>query len=101
MAEMGRIFQQALQENPLITKYQHFRFSSTSPGTVYICKCWNSEEKAIQILKRGVTCTKVRRARIPSVISPADLTEERKRYLYHEIRPFVSSQFQDITCPSP
>ena len=94
-------FSKHFRKIPLITKYQHFRFSSTAPGTVYVRKCWNSEEKAIQILKRGVTCTKVRRARIPSVISPAGLTEERKRYLYHEIRPFVSPQFQDITCPSP
>ena len=38
---------------PQITKYQHFRFSASAPGTVYVRECWNSEEKAVSLLKRA------------------------------------------------
>lgn len=94
-------FKTLFRKIPLITKYQHFRFPASAPGTVYVRKSWNSEEKAIKLLKRGVTCAKVRRARIPSIIRPAGLTEERKQYLYENIRPFVTPRYQDITCPAP
>ena len=38
---------------------------------------------------------------MPDVIPPKGLDFKRKRYLYHEIREFVSEDKQDIVCPSP
>ena len=43
----------------------------------------------------------IKRSRIPSILHPAGLTQERKTYLYEQIRQFVTEQYQDITCPEP
>ena len=74
---------------------------SSKPGSVFVRKSWNSEESVVNILKRGVTIAKVKRARLPRTLLPAGITEERKKYSYEEIRPFVSPQYRDITCPRP
>ena len=95
------LFKTLFRKFPHIIKYQHFRFPASAPGTVYVRKSWNSEEKAIKLLKRGVTCANVRPAHIPSIIYPAGLMEERKQYLYENILPFVTPRYQDITCPAP
>ena len=84
---------------PLITKYQYFRFSSSTPGIVYVRTSCSAEEKPIKIFKKKVTAATVKRARLPPLIPPAGLTDERRKYLYEQIRPFVSPQYQDVTCP--
>ena len=86
---------------PLITKHQHFRFSISSPTTVFVRENWDSAEKPVSILKPGVSLAKVKRARMPAIIHPAGLTQERKKYLYEQIRPFVTPEYQDTTCPCP
>ena len=90
MAKMGFIFSEDFNRVPLITKYQHFRFSSSTPGIVYVCTSCSAEEKPIKIFKKKVTAATAKRARLPPVIPPGGLTEERKNYLYEQIRPFVS-----------
>ena len=71
--------------------------------TIVVCvkMVWNSEEKEIKLLKRGKTVIAVKQAHIPAVILPSDLTRDRKQYLYEHVRPFVTPQYQDITCPQP
>ena len=32
---------------------------------------------------------------------PSGLSEQRKRYLFDEIRPFCDEKYQDVTCPEP
>ena len=99
--EWDQFFPKMFKHIPLITKYQHFRFSASKPGTVFVRSSCSSEEKPIKIFKKKVTAASVKRARLPPVISPAGLTDDRKKYLYEQIRPFVSQQYQDVTCPSP
>ena len=96
-----KFFPEMFKRIPLITKYHHFRFSASKPGTVFVRSSCSSEEKAIKIFKKKVTAASVKRAKLPPIILPAGLTEERKKYLYEQIRPFVSPQYQDATCPSP
>ena len=91
------IFKQIL----LITKYQYFRFFSSSPTTVFVRETWNSDEIEVGLLKRGILLTTVKRSRIPAIIWPAGLTQERKKYVYEQICPFVTPEFQDITSPQP
>ena len=98
--EWDSFFPKLFKRIPQITKYQHFRFSADAPGSVFYRESWNSEESAISILKRGITLDKVKKARIPRIIQPAGLTE-RKKYLYEQIRQFVTPEYQDITCPQP
>ena len=85
---------------PSITKYQHFRFTATKQGQVFVCSSCTSDEKVISILKKKVTVAAIKRKGLPEVIPQAGLTADRKRYLY-EICPFVTPEYQDITCPPP
>ena len=84
---------------PQIRKYHHFRFDASNPGKVYIKEHTNSTEREISIFKKGITAAKVQKAKLPSAIFPAGLTRERQEYLYKEVRPYVKSEYQDITCP--
>ena len=84
---------------PHIRKYHHFRFDASSPGKVYIKEHTNSTEREISIFKKGITAAKVQKAKLPTAILPAGLTRERQEYLYKEVRPYVRSEYQDITCP--
>ena len=64
-----------------------------------VCTSCSPEKKTIKIFKKKVTAVTVKRARLSPVISPGSITEERKKYLYEQIRPFVFPQYQDVTCP--
>ena len=55
-----------------------------------------SDQKSIAIFKKKVTVATIKRKGLPEVIPQAGLTIERKKYLYVEIRPFVSPEYQDI-----
>ena len=70
---------------PHITNYQHFRFSATSPGTVFVRDIYSSQEVPIKVFKRRVTAASIRRANQPREFSPAGITTERKKYLYEHI----------------
>lgn len=85
-----------------IQLYQHFRFTAEKCGFTGVkASCNTSEETIVPLLKRGVTIEQVKRAPLPNIIPPAGLSQERKKYLYEQIRPHVRPEFQDITCPHP
>ena len=86
---------------PGIRKLQHFTFSSSQKGQVTVKDKCNGEGKTVNILKQGITVEQVERARLPKIIQPAGMTNERKKYLYQKIREHVWPEFQDITCPPP
>ena len=58
----------------------------------------DTEEEVITILRPGVTIDK---SALPSTLSPSGLSEQRKQYLYKEIRGFCEEKYKDITCPEP
>ena len=38
---------------------------------------------------------------LPTRLEAAGLTRERSMYLYKTVRPYLSAQYKDITCPMP
>ena len=82
-----------------IRKYHHFKVSSDFPGVVHAKENLTSDVVKIPIFKRGITAAKVCQASPPTVIPAAGLSQERARYLYTQVRPYVTPGFQDITCP--
>ena len=83
---------------PHITSYHNFLFSKDHPSEVTVREFADTEEKKIVILKSGITIDKTA---LPSVLIPSGLSEQRKRYLFDEIRPFCDEKYQDVTCPEP
>ena len=74
--------------------HQHFRFSSRSPGKVFIKKRLEDAEKEVN-LACDAEMVRVRLARMPAPIPPPGFTEARREYLDTHIRPFVRPGVQD------
>ena len=51
----------------------------------------------VQLLK--TTPEQVRAAGLPQVLPPAGLSQERQKYLFKDIRPFVADPYKDELCP--
>lgn len=77
-----------------------FRFSSATPGVVYVKKHAGSycPERAIMLLKDATTLPP---KDLPAPVPPPGLSEARSKYLYESIREYCSAATQDITCPEP
>ena len=82
-----------------IKKYHHFRFSSESPGSIFVKeRSETSSEVKISLLKEPWTPDK---EELPSLIPPCGLSAERQWYLHDQIRPFCPDEDQDSVCPLP
>ena len=84
---------------PNIKKYHHFRFSTDEPGKVYFKEYASSPELSFMLLKNravvpGPTV-------LPCKLNPEGLSDERKLYLYREIRPFCKRGTEDLVAPAP
>ena len=84
---------------PNIKKFQHFRFSMENPGVVYCKELVSSPEQPFTLLKNAAIVPPP--ATLPSTIEPEGLSEERRRYLYREIRPVCKPGTEDIVAPVP
>ena len=82
-----------------IRSFQHFRFSSNSPGIVFFKETVNGEEREINLL--CPTYPQIRKTLLPSTIKAAGLMLERKHYLYTSIHEHMWEPYKDITCPDP
>ena len=80
-----------------IKSHQHSRFSSRSPGKVFIRKRLEDAEKEINLASDAET-VRVQLARLPPPIPPPGVTGARREYLYTHIRPFVRPGVQDRVC---
>ena len=81
-----------------IKKNYHFRFTSSSPGAVFVKKASGDVEKEISLLKDPSwqpSCHD-----LPDVVTPLGLSLERQWYLHDKIREFCSSS-KDLVCPKP
>ena len=75
----------------------YYRFESSKPGYVFHKERPDSEEKVFLLFKprtESSTLPKVDPVPIPN----PGLSEERRRYLFANIRQFCKPQFQDILC---
>ena len=82
---------------PQIKSYYHFRFHKDHPGIVFCKEYWNSEEKAINILRNARVVPAG--GELPPTISPSGMSKERVEYLYKEIREFCKDGTEDLVAP--
>lgn len=82
-----------------ISKLQHFRFSCSTPGVVYVKSSSAGSEKKITLIKEQ--SWKPLPSDLPEIVVPNGLTSERQLYLYEKIREFCTDSTKDLVCPRP
>lgn len=81
---------------PQITSYSHFKFSNEMLGSV--CVRHNIDEPW---LLHVLTSSSEPPSGLPAQIIPEGMTDDRKDYLYKNIREYCSPEAKDILCPKP
>ena len=89
---------QYFRKIPGITKYHHFRFSRKELGTVYCKEFLTSTEVKFTLLKKLDVLPS---SDLPSEIIPEGLDDDRKKYLYNEIRQFCKPGSEDLVALMP
>lgn len=84
---------------PGIKKYHHFRFSKDEPGKMYFKQYNTSPEQSMLLLKNPAILPLS--AVLPPKVNPQGLSQERKQYLYRDIRQFCKPGTEDIVAPAP
>ncbi|XP_061725805.1 uncharacterized protein LOC133531548 isoform X1 [Cydia pomonella] len=81
---------------PELLMYNHFKTESLNPCSVMCSKSSpNNFSAAFRIIDIKFDLN------MPKIIEPQRLSLERQKYLYENIRKYVSPEFQDILCPIP
>ena len=81
-----------------IKKNRHYRFTSSSPGAVFVKKGSGDEEEKINMLKNPSWRPSCHDH--PNVVTPLGLSLQRQWYLHDKIREFCSNS-KDLVCPKP
>ena len=84
---------------PNIKKYHHFRFSKASPGMVFCKELVTSPKQPFMLLKDQANLRPS--SVLPPTIRPDALSQERKNYLFREIRQFCKPGTEDLVAPAP
>ena len=82
-----------------IKKFHHFRFSKDEPGVVYCREYLSSPEQACMLLEDGAVIPPG--SVLLQKINPERLSDERRNYLYREIRQFYKPGTEDLVAPVP
>ena len=83
-----------------IKKMAHFRFSSESPGCVYIKNTTDAKsEQKIKLLKD--ISWQPQKSSLPNEIVPDGLSVKRQWYLYEKVREYCPEEHRDSVCPLP
>ena len=82
-----------------IKKLHHLRFSSASPGCIFVKERAGSAEVNRTILKDKNW--KPTADQLPPILPPTGLSQQRQWYLYEKIREFCPDYLKDTTCPRP
>jgi len=82
-----------------IKEFHHIRFSKDEPGVVYCREYLTSPKQACALLKDGAVIPTV--SVLPQKINPEGLSDERRNYLYREIRQFFKPGTEDLVAPVP
>ena len=83
---------------PKIKTFHYFRFSKDEPGKLYFKQYSTSPEQSLVLLRNP---TILPPAVLPPEISPQGLSQERKQYLYREIRQFCKPGTEVLVAPAP
>ena len=94
----SEFLQQYFIKVPNIKKLHFFRFSKDEPGKLYYKQYSTSPEQSLQLLKSPDILPP---ARLPAKVNPQGLSQERKQYLYREIRQFCKPGMEDLVAPAP
>lgn len=89
--------EQYFKKLPHLKSYHHFRFHRDHPGTVFCKEYWNSEERAINILRNEANLPEP--GELPQIVNPKGMSRERREYLYKEIREFCRVGTEDLVAP--
>lgn len=85
-----------------IKSFSHFRFTSRTPGSVYVrntCETGNNAERKIKLIKDK--SWQPSSSDLPCIATPEGLSLRRQWYLYDKIREFCPLEVQDLVCPMP
>jgi hypothetical protein len=90
---------------PHMQRFQHILFPSASRGVVQAQEAANGPFQEFKLLKASrfeaaEAIEKIMGLSFPVLMSPP-MKYERQNYLYNYIRPFVTDEFKDVTCPKP
>ena len=84
---------------PHIKTYHHFRFTSDTPGSVFVKTHADTDETQIQLLPSQSWSPSF--SQLPLLINPCGLPPERQWYLYDHIGEFCPENAKDIVAPLP
>lgn len=82
-----------------IMSFHHFPFSEDEPGIVYCKESVSSPEQQFVLLKNRAVIPPA--AVLPQEINPEGLSQERKNYLYREIRQFCRPGTENLVAQAP
>ena len=91
--------EQYFKRLPNIKSYHHFRFTKDEPGRVYFKESDLSPEQSLMLLKNPAILPPA--ARLPAKVNPTGLSQDRKRYLFREIRQFCKPGTEELVAPAP
>ena len=90
------VFEKCFRRISYILSYHRFEFSIDEPDIVVCRKCVDSELERVEVF-RGSTIS----SRLPKKIAPTWLSEQRKSYLFKEIRKYCRKGTEDVVAPDP
>ena len=91
--------EQFFNKVPQIKKQHHFRFSKDEPGKLYFKEFSTSPERSLMLLKNRAILPP--ESVLPPKVIPGGLNQERKQYLFREIRQFCKPGTEDLVAPAP
>ncbi|WAR10465.1 hypothetical protein MAR_035541 [Mya arenaria] len=77
-----------------IRSYQQFRFTSESPGIIFLKKGEDNEETSYCVFRGGNVLSSR-----PQEVQAAGLSRERQAYLATHVRKYLRAKNKDTTCP--
>ena len=82
---------------PNIKRYHHFRITKDKAGNLFFKEYLSSTEQSILLRNPAILLPSVP----PVKLRPQGLYEERKQYLYREIRQFCKPETEELVTPAP
>lgn len=95
----GPHFWDSILRKSNIMSFHHFPFSEDEPGIVYCKESVSSPEQQFVLLKNRAVIPPA--AVLPQEINPEGLSQERKNYLYREIRQFCRPGTENLVAQAP
>jgi len=88
VAYLGQYFKKV----PQIKSFYHFRFDKEHPGRVFCKQYWDSEEKAVNLLRNRNFLPEP--GQLPDIVKPQGISRERADYLYKESENFAAMELK-------